>query len=115
MTRRHFLQGTVAIAAAPLFSDLLACRSQTEDIYTAIPGWLKQDEVPGLALAVIKNGKVVRSEGYGVKLQGGKDPVTADTVFEAASLSKPAFAHVVMQLWQEGAIDIDAPLSKYTP
>ena len=45
-------------------------------------------KLPGLALAIVQGGKVIVLRGYGVTSAGSKDPVTADTVFRLASLSK---------------------------
>ncbi len=65
----------------------------------ALPGiidrYLKQTTVPGLAAAVVYDGKVRYLEGFGVREQGKPDVVDADTVFQLASVSKPISATVV--------------------
>ena len=71
--------------------------------------------VPGLAIALIRNGRLLWRRGFGVKNSGAKTPVDNDTVFEAASVSKPVFAYAVMQLCEKGVIDLDTPLSQYAP
>ena len=78
-----------------------------------IPQVMKDGEVPGLSIALIRNGKVLWYHGFGVKNAETKDPVTDDTVFEAASLSKPVFAYAVMKMAESGKLDLDAPLTKY--
>lgn len=108
MTRRQFL---AAVACAPSLPTLF----QKRDIDDDVAKWIQEDRVPGLAYAVIEDGKVVHVAGFGVLQRGKPEQVKKDTVFQAASLSKPAFAFVVMQLWQEGQIDIDAPIGKYVP
>ena len=70
--------------------------------------------VPGMSIATVR-GADVAVEGFGVRLAGSESPVTGDTVFEAASLSKPVFAAIVMQLVSEGAIDLARPLAEYLP
>jgi CubicO group peptidase (beta-lactamase class C family) len=70
--------------------------------------------VPGMAIATIR-GADVTVEGFGVRRAGSEDKVTGDTVFEAASLSKPVFASIVMQLATEGVIDLTRPLGSYLP
>ena len=53
--------------------------------------------------------------GFGVRDAATKAPVTSDVMFEAASMSKPVFAYVVMKLCESGVMSLDAPLTKYTP
>src|SRR5690349_6915622 len=62
--------------------------------------------VPGLSLAVVKNGKIVRAQGYGVVTLGGA-PVTTDTLFMAGSVSKPVSAVAVMRLVEAGKLSLD--------
>jgi CubicO group peptidase (beta-lactamase class C family) len=69
-------------------------------------------EIPGLAVAVIKNGQNIYSSGFG---QDGDIPLTAATPFEVASLSKPVFAYAVLQLCQQGILNLDTPITHYLP
>jgi CubicO group peptidase (beta-lactamase class C family) len=71
--------------------------------------------IPGLSLAVIENNRVVYSKGYGIKDMEGNIPMTDNTVFEAASLSKPYLAYVVLQLVEGGKFDLDKPMYEYMP
>lgn len=74
---------------------------------------MQEGEVPGLSIAVIRNGKLAWHQNFGVMNAETKQPVSDDTIFEAASLTKPLFAYAVMKLVVEGKLDLDAPLSKY--
>jgi CubicO group peptidase (beta-lactamase class C family) len=76
---------------------------------------LKDGRVPGLAFAVIRDGKIVETKGVGVRDISTSAPVDQNTIFEAASLSKPVFAFAVLQLVDAGALSLDAPLAKYVP
>ena len=76
---------------------------------------MKEGYVPGLSVALIKDGQLVWQHGYGVINADTRQPVTDATVFEAASLSKPAFAYAVMKLVESGKIDLDQPLARYLP
>jgi len=78
-----------------------------------IPRLMKDGDVPGLSIAVIRNGKLAWNHAFGVKNAETKEPVTEDTVFEAASLSKPVFAYAVLKLVDSGKLDLDTPLVKY--
>lgn len=69
--------------------------------------------VPGVGIAVVEGGKVAWSRGFGVTHAQTRAPVNARTIFEDASLSKPVFAYLVMQLADQGLIDLDLPLVQY--
>lgn len=79
----------------------------------AIPRLMESANIPGLAIAVVADGKLVWTEGYGVTSIDEPRPVTARTVFEAASLSKPVFALAFLKLADEGEFDLDAPISRH--
>lgn len=74
---------------------------------------MKAGRVPGMSVAVVRDGKLAWSKGYGVKSIKTAEPVTKDSVFDANSLSKVVFAYAVLTLVDEGKIDLDAPLTKY--
>ncbi|MFN0103086.1 MAG: serine hydrolase domain-containing protein [Bryobacteraceae bacterium] len=87
----------------------------TAKLEETIPELLQTTGVPGLAVALIHDAQVVWNRGFGVKSADAKDPVDADTVFEAASLSKPAFGYVALKLVDTGELGLDTPLSEYLP
>jgi CubicO group peptidase (beta-lactamase class C family) len=76
---------------------------------------LKGGRVPGLSLAIMRDGKIVESKALGVRDTSTGIPVDVNTVFEAASLSKPVFAYAVLQLVDAGQLSLDTPLSLYVP
>lgn len=80
-----------------------------------LPELMKNADVPGLSIALVRNGAVVWGHGFGVKDSKSKEPVVDNTVFEAASLSKPVFAYAVMKLVDAGKCDLDKPLNEYLP
>ena len=71
---------------------------------------MTEGEVPCLQIALIRGGKVDWIKSYGVKNAETCGPVTDDTIFEAASLSKPVFAY---KLVEAGRLDADKPLQSY--
>jgi CubicO group peptidase (beta-lactamase class C family) len=79
------------------------------------PELLREASVPGMSVALIRGGKTYWARGFGVKDVKTGQPVTEQTTFEAASLSKPVFAYGVLKLVDEGKLDLDAPLTKYLP
>jgi CubicO group peptidase (beta-lactamase class C family) len=80
-----------------------------------VPDLLKKGGVPGMSIALIRGGKTTWLHGFGVKDKKTGEPVTADTIFEAASLSKPVFTYGVLKLVDHGKLDLDVPLTTYLP
>jgi CubicO group peptidase (beta-lactamase class C family) len=68
----------------------------------------------GLALAIIDEGRPAYVRSYGIRNTAG-DPLQPDTVMYGASLTKAVFAFTVMQLVDEGVIDLDTPIERYLP
>ena len=68
----------------------------------------------GLAVAVVDNGRVTFRKAYGVRNAAG-EPLLNDTVMYGASLTKSAFAYLVVQLVDEGRLDLDRPIADYLP
>ena len=67
----------------------------------------------GLALGVVRNGRLEYFHGHGLADIASHTPVTEDTVFRIGSLTKTFTAIAVMQLWERGLIDLDAPANDY--
>ena len=78
-----------------------------------IPRLMEQATVPGLSAAVVRNGQTYWLHGFGVMNATSSQPVTPDTVFEAASLSKPVFTYGVLKLVDQGKLSLDTPLTTY--
>lgn len=76
---------------------------------------MKEGDVPGLALVVVRDGRTLWKGSFGVRDGVSGAPVDDETVFEAASLSKPVFAYLVLKLVDAGRLDLDASLTKYLP
>ncbi|MBP5972901.1 serine hydrolase [Brasilonema sp. CT11] len=84
------------------------------NLETQVPVWMQAALIPGLELAIIRDGELFWSRGFGVKNRYTKNPVTNDTVFAAASLSKPLFAYTVFKMVEQGKLNLDTPLTEYT-
>lgn len=72
-------------------------------------------EIPGAGIAIFNAGNAVYRKAYGVRDKERNLPLTQDPVFTAASLTKSAFAYLVMQLVQEGVLSLDKPVYQYLP
>jgi uncharacterized protein YbbC (DUF1343 family)/CubicO group peptidase (beta-lactamase class C family) len=92
----------------------------------AINAAIAQKKLPGAVLVVGHNGKMVFEQAYGVRKYAGEpgldgkalgaEPMTVDTIFDMASLTKCLVtATAVMQLVEQGKVDVDAPVVKYLP
>jgi CubicO group peptidase (beta-lactamase class C family) len=74
---------------------------------------MKAQNIPGLSLAVLQDGKIVKAAGYGLADRERKTPVTPETVFRIASVSKQFIAAGLMLLVQEGRLGADDSINKY--
>jgi len=76
----------------------------------------RDQNITGLAVGIVDNGRLVYARGFGIMNVGDPGrPVTAETLFHMASVTKLFVATAVMQLWEQGKVDLDAPLTKYVP
>ena len=85
------------------------------DIEKRIPQLLSELHVPGFSIAIIKDARIAWTKAFGVKDAASNTPVDNATVFPAQSMSKPVFAYAVMKLCERGVLNLDTPLTKYTP
>jgi CubicO group peptidase (beta-lactamase class C family) len=85
----------------------------TADIEAYLRGRMEKRRVPGLQVAVVKGGKVVMSGSYGTANIQNDVPITNRTVFSINSATKTFTGVAIMQLAEEGKIDISAPVSRY--
>jgi len=74
---------------------------------------MQRPTMVGLAVGVVENGRITFLKGYGETAAGSNDPVTAETVFRWASLSKGVAATMVAKLAEQGKVDLGAPISVY--
>lgn len=80
-----------------------------------VAGVLKTFDVPGVAVAIVKDGAVVLTKGYGVRRLGDPAPVDSHTLFGIASNTKLFTATALGLLVEEGKIEWDAPVTRYLP
>jgi CubicO group peptidase (beta-lactamase class C family) len=76
---------------------------------------MKKHQIPGFAIGIVENGKVIYAEGFGIAKLGDKNPVTAKSLFHMASVTKPFVATAIMQQVEQGRIDLDARVNDYLP
>lgn len=84
-------------------------------IEAAITETMKVNQIPGLAIGIIKDKQVVYSKGFGLAEVGTDRAVTPETAFQLGSDSKMMVGIAIMQLKEQGKIDLDAPVTTYLP
>ena len=83
------------------------------ELKTRVAGILNHWPVAGLAVGVVRDGSLAWFHGHGVADIEPGTPVDQDTVFRIDSITKTITAIAVMQLWEQGLVDLDAPASGY--
>ena len=92
-----------------------ALPAQLQDFDAYMADTLKTFKVPGIAVAIVKDGKVVLARGYGVRELGKPDRVDADTLFAIASNTKAFTAAALQMLADQGKLDMDGRVIDYLP
>src|SRR3982750_3567653 len=106
------------LLSLPFLSGAAQARSAADpirdlDAYTAkaVADW----KVPGLAIAVVKDGRIVFAKGYGVREAGKAAPVDTQTLFAIGSTTKAMTAASIGMLVDEGKVRWDDPVTRYPP
>lgn len=119
-TLHHLIRGArLGVCAAALVTFVLPVAADELPNAAAIDAYLDravaETKIPGLvALAVDENG-IVYSHVAGYRDVAGNTPMSTDTIFNIASMTKPIAATVIMMLVEEGKLSLDDPISKYVP
>jgi len=85
------------------------------EIEKAVSSFMSANSVPGIGAAVVMDGEPVWSAGFGMSDLEDYAPATSSTLFRLGSISKPITAVAVLQLYERGKLDLDAPVQKYCP
>jgi CubicO group peptidase (beta-lactamase class C family) len=100
-----------------IFFSICVAKAQSPAATSAVTDYVKAEmqrqHIPGLSLLVVKNGKIVRAEGFGLANVELQVPVKPETIFQSGSVGKQFTATAVMMLVEEGKIGLDDPLTKY--
>ena len=102
------------LVAVPLVAQELS-RDQVAGVARAVDAQRKAQQIPAVSVAVARGGRVVHAAAFGeADLENGVAATTA-SLFRTASIAKPLTATAVMQLAEQGKLDLDAPIRKYVP
>lgn len=95
-----------------LAASTLAHADPVDDLINAE---MKRTNTPGIALAVVKDGKIIREQGYGIANVEHQVPVKPETVFQSGSIGKQFIAALVLLLDADGKLKLDDPISRHLP
>ena len=95
-------------------SGMPACAT-ADEIDDLVEAERARQQIPGLALLVVQDGKTVKAQGYGLANVEHNVPVTAETIFQSGSMGKQFTATAVMMLVEEGKLSLEDPLRKHLP
>ncbi|HUE54757.1 MAG TPA: serine hydrolase domain-containing protein [Candidatus Udaeobacter sp.] len=90
-------------------------REKYLEIEKAVSSFMSANSIPGVGAAVVLDGQPLWSEGFGMADLENYSPATSSTLFRLGSISKPITATAILQLWERGKLDLDAPVQKYCP
>jgi len=76
---------------------------------------MQAQQIPGVSLAIVKNGEIVLAKGYGLANVEHQVPVKPETIFQSGSMGKQFTATAVMMLVEEGKLSLDDPITKFFP
>ncbi len=113
--RNLILLAAVLLTIQGSASQLSAQAQQLNHLDTYIKSAMTDWNIPGLAVAVLQDGKVIHKRGYGLRDRRSTDPVDTATLFAIASNTKAFTATALGRLVQEGKINWDDPVLKYLP
>jgi CubicO group peptidase (beta-lactamase class C family) len=119
LVRRHAL-GILAVSVLSACPPPLAAQflpdNAVERLERTIDRTLRDQKVPGFAIGVVRDGRLVYARGFGSSGLGDPPrPVAPETLFHMASITKPFVATAIMQLVERGKVNLDEPVTKYVP
>ena len=86
-----------------------------DELKNFVSTYMEYFRIPGMSLAIIKDAEIIFAGAFGETLIQSSDSVSMETLFEAASFTKPLFSYTVNRLVDRGLIDLDRPLYQYLP
>lgn len=96
-----------------------AVRAQANELDSRVDKFvenaIREQRIPGLALAVMREGRIVKAKGYGLSNIELNVPVTPETIFQSGSVGKQFTATGIMMLVEEGKVGLDDKVAKYFP
>src|SRR5437870_1609445 len=89
--------------------------AQADKVDEFVNAEMQRRRIPGLSIAVVKNGRVIKAKGYGLANVELNVPATPETIYQSGSVGKQFTATLVMMLVEEGKMSLDDHINKYIP
>src|SRR5216684_634205 len=105
----------LAASAGLLAQEKRLSSEKRAQIEKAVSAFITANSVPGVSVAVVQNGQPIWSAGFGMSDLEDSAPATSSTLYRLGSISKPITAVAILQLFERGKLDLDAPVQKYCP
>jgi CubicO group peptidase (beta-lactamase class C family) len=103
------------VATLPLIAQSLPDRA-VKRLEASITQAMREQKIPGFAIGIVKDGRLAYCGGFGVMGVGNPNlPITAQTLFHMASITKPFVATAILQLVEQGKIHLDDPVIRHLP
>ena len=112
MASRHVWVALIAAAYAILSSPPASGRTSLADFERDLAALRETFDIPGMSAAIADRGKIIWARGFGIANRERSMSATADTIYHLASVTKPYAATVVLQLVDEGKLDLNQPASE---
>jgi D-alanyl-D-alanine carboxypeptidase len=111
----NMIRATAVLAMLGLGPLALAADPPASDVDALVRGEMARQRIPGLSLGVVREGHLLRAEGYGLANVELDAPVTPRTMFQSGSVGKQFTSALVLLLAAEGRLGLDDPVSKHLP
>lgn len=119
MSRGRFIAVLVVLCMLLIAQPAAAAETPSADTLAKIERYVsdqvKKAGIPGASLAIVADGRVVYAHGFGVADRVTGSPVTPDTAYHIGSVTKTMTAIAIMQLAEQGKVELDAPVQRYLP
>ena len=114
----HVWRRALALAIAMTFAASANAKHDSalsKEVNVAVLKQMKDQKIPGVSIAIVRNGAVIKAAGYGLANLEVGAPAKAETIFAAGSITKQFVASAIMLLAEQGKVGIDDSIAKYFP
>ena len=111
----HLLAALIAAVPVPALAQSAEPAAFDTEIDTILRSWMGENHIPGMVFGVVKDGRLAYVKAEGVQDLVQKRPVTPDTLFRIASMTKAFTALSILKLRDEGKLALDDPADRYVP
>jgi len=101
------------LAATVLLANSITATAESDAVDRYATAFIAKERIPGLSIAVMRDGKLIKATGYGIANLETKTPAIADTVYEIGSITKSFTAQAIMLLAERGKIGLDDRIDKH--